>query len=244
MIDSTLDPRSRRPLSTPGAGRVARFLTALLAVATLLFGASVAVAAEPRLTSDNVSRFLDSLPDFEALGQKYGQETRRESRKQARKMPHGAAGYAGMSADEAMAMAAPSEAELERAASPFSSSIPEMRASNGWNDMLATVKRHGFSSVEEWAAVGDRAMRAFAAAQMKREMPEIDAQMAEMQKSLAQSGMSKKQQEAMMQMVNSSRQTMQTFQDVPEADKKAVAPHLDRFEALSRSGMRDARRSR
>ena len=79
------------------------------------------------------------------------------------------------------------------------------------------------------------------ATQMQAQMPQMDAEMAKMRKSLAESGMPKAQQDAMMKMMDASRGAMKTVEDVPDADKKAVAPHIERFEALSRNEMRRGR---
>ncbi len=226
------------------AGRSA--LALLVAVPFLALSAQA--APDTPLTSDRVSRFLDSLPDFEALGEKYGDEgqqppselgrkKRKNTKRRMQQPPQGIEGLA-----QAQEAAMPTADQMKRAGSPFTSGLEEMRSSEGYDEMVATVKRHGFSSVEEWASVGDRAVRAFAATKMKQQAPEMNAQMEEMRKNLAQSGMPKAQQDAMLEMVDSTRETMKTFQDVPEADKKAVAPHLDRFEALSESNGRKPRR--
>jgi len=212
------------------AGSILVVLLALLACPSL-------AVAEADLSSNQVDRFLDSLPDVEALGEKYGRQEPQQRipdpEALRRRMPHGAAGIAGLA--ESGGFAIPKAAPIERATSPFASHIDVMRASEGWNEMVSTVEKHGFASVAEWASVGDRAMRAFAASQMDREMPKMDAEMAKMRKRLTESGMPEAQQEAMLELMNSSQRAMQTVQDVPEADKRAVAPHLDRFRALGRS---------
>lgn len=237
---SNTSPRERVRRATP---LVAFALALALSLALAAAGTTALAADDVALTSDRVDRFLDSLPDVEVLGQKYGDASEKMSKqkKNKRMNPHGAAGMAGMAPGGDFSHMMPSEAQMERAASPFTSNLEEIRASEGYGDMVSTVKKHGFSSVEEWAAVGDRAMRAFASLQMADEIPELDAQMEDMRKQLAQSGMPKAQQEQMLKMMDTGRVQMKKFQDVPQADLNAVRPHLKRFEELGQSQMQRSR---
>ncbi len=98
--------------------------------------------------------------------------------------------------------------------------------------MLATVKKHGFSSIEEWANVGDRSVRAYAATKMETEMPKMDEQMKEARESLKKSGMPPAQQEAMLKMMNAGSEMMKAYEDVSAADKKAIKPFWKDIEGL------------
>jgi hypothetical protein len=207
--------------------------TAALLLIIAWSGISAAESAAPltqsltqSLTQQDVQRFLQSMPDVEKLGEKYGDDDKAKgmgamtSRDQMRSMGAGAN------------MAPPSKELLERAAVPLTSSLAAMRGNDGYEEMVATVKRHGFSSVEEWATIGDRSIRAYAALQMEDQAPKVEAQMKEMRENLAKSGMPPAQQEAMLQMMNSSAEVMNTFADVPAADKQAVKPFSAQFERM------------
>lgn len=188
-------------------------------------GISAAESSTP-LTQENIQRFLQSMPDVQKLGEKFSDDEKGDplaamATRDQMTMQGGAFG-----------MAPPSKEQLERAVAPLTSSLSSMRVHSGYDEMVAAVKRHGFNSVEEWATIGDRSIRAYAALQMETEAPELKAQMAEMKASLEKSGMPAAQQEAMLKMMDSSVEVMQAFADVSDADKKAVEPFAAQFEQL------------
>jgi hypothetical protein len=191
-----------------------------------LAGGLAAAESTGSLTQRDIQSFLQSIPDVEKLSEKFTDDGQ-------------AAPLAAMAKRDQNAvmggtpgMAAPSKEQLERAAAPLSFALPGMRANKGYPELVATVEKHGFSSVEEWAATGDRSIRAYAALRMETEAPKVEAQMKEMRANLAKSGMPAAQQEAMLKMLNSSADVMNTFADVPAADKKAVKPFASQFEKL------------
>lgn len=214
---------------------------ALLLVVFLAFlaGSPAAAGSSAALAAEDIQHFLDSMPDFERLGEKYADREKNE-RKAREEMAAERQRYASMAPGQALA--GPTPEQIERMKAPFSASLGEMRKSEGYDELVATVKRHGFDSVEQWAAVGDRSMRAYLAAKMETEMPKMDAQMEKLRGQLAQSGMSMDQQKAMMKMMDASSQTLSAFQDVPEADKSAIAPFVEQFDALSHDEKGNRRR--
>lgn len=199
---------------------------AITTLAFVLWGGLTAAESSAPLTQDNIQRFLQSMPDVEKLGEKYADDEANGplAAMASREQMTSQGGAAGM--------AAPSKEQLERATSPLTTSLPGMRASKGYAEMVALVKRHGFSSVEEWATIGDRSIRAYAALQMETETPKVKEQMEEMRANLAKSGMPAAQQEAMLKMMNSSAEVLNTFADVPAADKQAIKPFAAQFEQL------------
>lgn len=197
-------------------------------VALFLFlsgGVSAAESTAP-LTQESIQRFLQSMPEVEKLGEKYA-DGERGGPLDALAVRDQMAAMRGASN-----MPPPTSEQLEIAAAPLTASLESMRASTGYDEMLAAVKRHGFGSVEEWATVGDRSIRAYAALRMEVEAPKVEAQMKEMRENLAKSGMPAQQQEAMLKMMSSSVEVLNTFADVPAADKKAVAPFAAQFDRL------------
>ncbi|MBW2726593.1 MAG: hypothetical protein JRE71_19605 [Deltaproteobacteria bacterium] len=201
----------------------------IVALVLFLSGGLAAAESAAPLTQENVQRFLQSMPDVEKLGEKYADGERGGT------LDILAARNQMASTRGASNMAPPTKEQLEIAAAPLTASLAGMRASAGYDEMVATVKRHGFSSVEEWATIGDRSIRAYAALQMDAEAPNIEAQMKEMRENLAKSGMPAQQQEAMLKMMSSSAEVLNTFADVPAADKKAIAPFAAQFEQLGQS---------
>lgn len=205
---------------------------AVIFVALLSFGFESAAESTAPLTAKSIKGFLDSLDDVEKLSEKYGdKEKPMKQQKRAMSAAEAQQQYSSMADIAAMA---PTQEQMKRAASPLTSSLPEIRASEGLDEMLATVKKHGFSSIEEWASVGDRSFRAYAATKMEAEMPKMNQQMQEARESLKASGMSAKQQEAMLKMMSGGSELMQAYEDAPAADKKAIKPFLKDIEALER----------
>ena len=184
---------------------------------TVLIGLSMLAgisAAAESLTSDMVGRFIESMNGMQEIADRY--EDIGESND----------GFNPRAMDKA-AM----DEIAQRAMTPFSSGLSEMQAHEGYGDLLDMIEEHGFDSAEQWAQVGDRVMRAYAALQMTAEMPNMNAEMAQAMKELESSGMSEEQKQMMRGMLQSSTQVVSAFNDVPEADKAAVKPHIAAIEA-------------
>lgn len=199
-------------------------IQAIIAISALVLITNTA-AAEAPLTSKVVKSFIDCMPEVQKLSEQFAEETspvQAMAPHQRTKTPTGMPGMGQM----------PSSDDIERAATPFTSSLSEIRESKELDKMVALVKKHGFSGIEQWASVGDRAMRAYAALQMQSDLPKANKQIKEMRKQLAASGMPAAQQEAMLDMMTSSQKVMQQFSEVPDADKKAVEPHVKAFRKI------------
>lgn len=166
--------------------------------------------ADDALTTKTVRSFVDSIKELDQLSKKYEDDK-------------------SFIADEDRSM----DQAIQMMQSPFSSAINDMKASKFYNEYLGVIKRHGFKTPEQWSQVGNRIYFAMAAVQMERETPgDIDQQMAQAQEQMKSSGMSAEQQKMMMDMMAASRQMIEQFKDVPQADKDAVKPYIEEFERL------------
>lgn len=183
-----------------------------ITVPLLLFALfiSMPLLASDALTGKTVRDFIDSLKELEQLGNKYESDRTTTS-------------DGNQSIDQTMQMIQ----------SPFSTAASEMIASKFYNEYLGVIKRHGFVSAEQWSQVGNRIYYAIAAVQMEKEMPgNMDQQIAQAQEQMKASGMSAEQQKMMIDMMAASRQAMQQFENVPQADREVVKPYIAEFEQL------------
>ena len=118
--------------------------------------------------------------------------------------------------------------------SPFLTATKEIKASKAYNEYLDVIKSQGFSSAEQWGQIGDRIYRAFAAIKLEKDMPsDMDQQMAKAMAQMKSSGISSEQQQMMMDMMSASQQALKQFENVPQADKDAVRPHMKAIEQLN-----------
>ena len=169
------------------------------------------VAAAADLTSDMVGRFVASMGGMQEIAAQY--EDIGESN----------------TAFEPQAM----DDIAQRAMTPFSSNLSEMQAHEGYGDLLAMIRKHGFDSAEQWAQVGDRVVRAYAALKIASEAPDMDQQMAQAMQELENANLTPEQKQMMQGMLQSSTVVVNAFRDVPDADKAAVQPHIGAIEAWS-----------
>jgi len=92
------------------------------------------------------------------------------------------------------------------------------------------VGRHGFSSGENWAAVGDRVILAYGALKAESENPELFAMVKQME-SMDERMMAMMPAEVRAQM-EQALVMARSFANVPDADKQVVRPHLGRLDAV------------
>ena len=124
------------------------------------------------------------------------------------------------------------DAAMAKAQAPFTSAIAQMQGHQAYNEILAVIESQGFADPQQWAATGDRIMKAFVANKMASQMPQIDEQMKQAVEQIEKSNMSASQKEAMLQMIQSSAQMAGAYIDVPDADKSAVLPFMTEIETL------------
>ena len=121
---------------------------------------------------------------------------------------------------------------MARAQTPFSSAIGSIKGYEGYDEMLNVIDDNGFGDLTQWAAFGDRVMRAYGAEKMATEAPQVDAQMAEALKQLENSGLSEAQKKMMLEVMGSANHVMESFNDVPADDRAAVRPHINALDNM------------
>ena len=179
----------------------------IIVVTSLLFTVSTSTRGAELLTPQNIEGYIDSIRDLQEISNKYG-------------------------AEKLVSPDISSGGSMAGAASPFSMAIAQMQGQQVYNEMLKVIKRHGFSDLDIWGTTADRIMRAFAANSMKTELPQMDEQMQQALEQIEKSNMTDEQKDAMRQIMQSSRQMMDIYADVPETDKAAVLPFMSAIEAL------------
>ena len=110
----------------------------------------------------------------------------------------------------------------------FSDSLKELEGHQAYGQLEDLVQDHGFGSLEEWAATGDRIFQAWMAIEMEQQSPaaqeEMSAAMAEIKNNPNMTAQQKAQMRAMME---GAMGAMQSASNAPPADIKAVRPHVD-----------------
>src|SRR5690625_2786469 len=122
----------------------------------LLFVFLTAQASSSNLTDAQVRNFIASMPDVEVLGEQYPEIDD------------------GLDEDD-------DEIDFTN---PISSGIAKMRGQEAYKSLSQIVKRHGFSSPEQWGQVGDRVVRAMMALSMDEDYSSARAEMAEAMKQI------------------------------------------------------------
>jgi hypothetical protein len=110
----------------------------------------------------------------------------------------------------------------------FSDSLKELEGHQAYGQLEDLVQYHGFGSLEEWAATGDRIFQAWMAIEMEQQSPaaqqEMNAAMAEIENNPNMTAQQKAQMRAMME---GAMGAIQSASNAPPADIKAVRPHVD-----------------
>jgi hypothetical protein len=110
----------------------------------------------------------------------------------------------------------------------FSDSLKELEGHQAYGQLEDLVQNHGFNSLEDWAATGDRIFQAWMAIEMEQQNPaaqqEMSAAMAEIENNPNMTAQQKAQMRAMME---GAMGAMQSASNAPPADIKAVRPHVD-----------------
>lgn len=168
--------------------------------ALLLFVCSPAIAADTLQTRD-VERFVSSIDDIDQFARDMENEGK----------------------DDVLA-AEPIGASF----APYTSSIEPMKNQYpaDYQRLGSIVSTHGFSSVEEWASVGDSVMLTYIAMKMERENPEFS----EMASQITPEMMAMMPPEAQAQM-QQSLMLMDAISDVPASNKQVVGPFMPQLDA-------------
>ena len=186
---------------------MSKFRIIAIAVSAFVFCSPVTAQTQGPLTPKIVQGFVDSIQDLREISKKYN-------------------------AEEFMSPTALGDTTMAQTATPFSTAITRMQGHQAFNEMQATILKHGFSDMQSWGAIGDRIMKAFAANSMDTEMPQMDGQMKQALEQIESSDMTEEQKENMRQMMQSSMQMMNSYVNAPETDKAAVLPYMSAIEKL------------
>lgn len=180
----------------------ARIHTAvIITLFTLLAGFSAGTQAQG-LTDQTISSFIDSLKAAERLEPE----------------------FEDLSGD----MDSQNDGTMPDFSRIFSDSLKELEGHQAYSQLEDLVQDHGFGSLEEWAATGDRIFQAWMAIEMEQQSPgaqeEMSAAMAEIENNPNMTAQQKAQMRAMME---GAMGAMQSASNAPPADIKAVRPHVD-----------------
>ena len=188
---------------------MSKFRIFTIAVSVFIFCPTVNAQTSDSLTPEIVQGFINSIQDLREVSKRYN-------------------------ADEIMSPTASGDKTMAQTATPFSTTITRMQGHNAFNEMQATILKHGFSDMQSWGAIGDRIMKAFAANSIETEVPQMDEQMKQALEQIEKSNMTEEQKEGMRQMMQSSIQMMNSYENASETDKAAVLPYMSVIENLGR----------
>lgn len=100
-----------------------------------------------------------------------------------------------------------------------------------YTEVSTLLQPHGFNSLEHWAQVGDKVMKAFMAASFQEQ--NVDQQLLEQLAALENDPNIPAQQKAMLKQSMTQMQSMMTANNnAPAADIKAIQPLMPRFQTL------------
>lgn len=97
---------------------------------------------------------------------------------------------------------------------------------------MAILRRHGFSSVEEWTAVAQRVVNAYMAIKFADEQPDAEAELARARSEIEASDMSSEQKQQMLAMLEQSMASLRAMSSAPPEDVATVRelqPELDAY---------------
>lgn len=108
----------------------------------------------------------------------------------------------------------------------FKNLAPQLKASGYYKEYSNLLKKHGFSSVEQWADISNRIFAATMSAQMEQQNPGIKAQMQASMEQLNAANLPPEQQKMMMQMMQQTQAAFRAMEKVPAADTAIITKHL------------------
>ncbi len=172
---------------------------AILGAMVFCLGLAHAAHAEP-LTSQQVERFIASMPELTALGEKHADNQPRNI----------------------------------DPARPLGSSLELMdRQSPSYSDLSELASRHGFSSPEQWADVGDRVMSTYAVASSGLPTSEVDAAYKEAVANIKKNpDLPAAKKEAILAGMEKGHQRNMNARQASEQDISAVRPHMAKLDKL------------
>lgn len=189
-----------------------RFSPALAPLLLLLLLAPFAAQAET-LTDQTIRSFISSLETLQGMESEFDEMTEdfpAEKGERGGEMP-----------------------DMSRI---FSSSIERMKGHDLYNRLEDVVEQHGFANPESWAETGDRIFQAWSALEMGEQSNTMNQEMAKAMEEINNNPhMSEAQKQQMRDMMGGAMSAMETASNAPEADKRALRPHLDALRAATDS---------
>lgn len=176
-------------------------------IALLAFGAAQAGETNA-LTSDEARRFVATLEDVQALGDRLEAN------------------------GEAEALNIRTQPKAGEAFRPYSTAVAALKADYPAEHarLSAIVGQHGFSA-QEWGAVGDQVMIAYLAEKMEQENPGALQQMAQMD-----SSMKEIMPAHMKEQMAAALALAQAAKDAPAENRAAIKPVMADLDAFTEEG--------
>ncbi|MEZ5914961.1 MAG: hypothetical protein R3C42_04970 [Parvularculaceae bacterium] len=176
-----------------------------LAAAFALFFAVSPALAEAPLSDDQVTRFIATLRPVEEMGKRLEAEGK----------------IAETFGEE--------KPTLGSEFKPYSKGVASLKRDypGEYAALGGALKPHGFSQ-DEWAATGDRVMRAYIAVKLEKENPDYEKQMAAMDPSMLS-----QLPPQMRAQIEGAFAMIETVKSTPATDKAAVKPHVAAIEAAT-----------
>jgi len=179
-----------------------------LVAAFALFVAASPALAEAPLTDDQVTRFIATLAPVEEMGKRLEAEGK----------------IAKLFDEKNPAMGC----EFK----PYSTGVSELKKDHPgeYAALGGALKPHGFSQ-DQWAATGDRVMRAYIAVKMEQENPNYAQEMPALDPSMLE-----QMPPQMRAQIEGALAMVEAVKETPAADKAAVKPHLAAIDAATDRG--------
>ncbi|MDF0751633.1 hypothetical protein NLU14_15500 [Marinobacter sp. 71-i] len=129
-------------------------------------------------------------------------------------------------------------AEMPDLSRIFSSSVEKMKGHDMYDQLEEVVQQHGFSNAEQWGKAGDRIFHAWSALEMGKQSGEMNQEMAKAMEEIDNNPhMSEAQKQQMREMMGGAMSAYEQAANAPEADKRAVRPHMDALRAATGSDL-------
>ncbi len=115
----------------------------------------------------------------------------------------------------------------------MSDMVALIRGEPVYSQLRRLVRQHGFSSVNDWAQVGDKVMRAAFAIQLGDHAANMEKEMARALKDIDENPhLTEETKQDMKAAWKSNAAAMAELAATPEADKNAVRPHMGELEQM------------
>ena len=117
----------------------------------------------------------------------------------------------------------------------FGAAIAAMSDHPAYNEISATLEKHGFEDPEEWAQTSQRFLSAYSALKLEEQDTDINAQMKKAIDQIRENTMlTDEQKDQIIDMMKEQQELFENFQgNASDAEKEAVKAVMEEFEKLS-----------